>query len=121
MYELIVESEFSAAHRLRGYHGGCEQLHGHNWRVELIVATETLNDIGMALDFREAKRILREAIEQFDHAYLNELPGFQEQNPTTENVSRIVFEECSRRMPEGLRVQSVTVWESPRSGTRYSA
>ena len=120
MYELIVESEFSAAHRLREYDGACEHLHGHNWRVELVIAGEDLNGLGMAMDFREAKRILKEALERFDHVYLNDLPDFKEQNPTTENMARIVFEDCSRRLPEGRRVRSVTVWESSRCGARYS-
>jgi 6-pyruvoyltetrahydropterin/6-carboxytetrahydropterin synthase len=120
MYELIVESEFSAAHRLREYQGACEKLHGHNWRVEMAVAGETLNGLGMLADFRELKRVLGEAAGRFDHVFLNELPDFEKQNPTTENVARILFEECSQRMPAGVRVKSVTVWESPRCGSRYS-
>ena len=120
MYELIVESEFSAAHRLREYRGACERLHGHNWRVELAVEGEKLNELGMVMDFRELKKILGEVLGQFDHVFLNELPAFREENPTTENVGRIVFEECNRRMPPGVRVRSVAVWESPRCGSRYS-
>ena len=120
MYELIVESEFSAAHRLREYRGACEKLHGHNYRVELVVASEKLGALGMVADFRELKRLLQEAAEQYDHAYLNDLAEFRKQNPTAENVARVLFEECSRRMPRGVRVRSVTVWESPRCGARYS-
>ena len=120
MYELVIESEFAAAHRLREYHGACERLHGHNWRVELVIGTEKLNDLGMAVDFREIKKILNEALGKFDHEYLNELPDFKEQNPTTENMARIVFEECSKRLPEGVRALSVAVWESPRCCARYT-
>ena len=121
MYELIVESEFSAAHRLREYQGACEKLHGHNYRVELVVASEKLGALGMVADFRELKRLLQEAGERYDHAFLNDLAEFQKQNPTAENMARVLFEECSRRMPGGVRVRSVTVWESPRCGARYSA
>ena len=121
MYELVVESEFSAAHRLRGYQGPCENLHGHNWRVEMVVEGENLNDLGMVMDFRELKRVLNETLDDFDHKFLNELPCFAEQNPTTENVARIVFEEFSRKLPVGIRVRNVTVWESTECGARYSA
>jgi 6-pyruvoyltetrahydropterin/6-carboxytetrahydropterin synthase len=121
MYELIVESEFSAAHRLREYRGACERLHGHNYRVELVVASEKLDALGMVADFRELKRLLQEAAEQYDHAFLNDLAEFRKQNPTAENVARVLFEGCSRRMPRGVRARSVTVWESPRCGARYSA
>ena len=120
MYELIVESEFSAAHRLREYRGACEKLHGHNYRVELVVASGKLDALGMVADFRELKRVLEEAAERYDHGFLNELAEFREQNPTAENVARVLFEECARRMPRGVRARSVTVWESPRCGARYS-
>ena len=120
MYELVVESEFSAAHRLREYRGACEKLHGHNYRVELVVASEKLDAMGLVVDFRELKRLLHQAAERFDHAYLNEVAEFRKQNPTAENVARVLFEECARRMPRGVRAQSVTVWESPRCGARYS-
>lgn len=119
MYELIVESEFSAAHRLREYDGACERLHGHNWRVEMTVAGERLNELGMLMDFRELKRILSEKTDAFDHAFLNEHPAFEQQNPTTENLARLIFQECSRMMPTGVRVRDVIVWESPRSRARY--
>jgi 6-pyruvoyltetrahydropterin/6-carboxytetrahydropterin synthase len=120
MYELVVESEFSAAHRLREYRGACERLHGHNYRVEMVVASEKLDALGMVADFRELKRLLQEAAERYDHAFLNELAEYRKQNPTAENVARVLFEECSRRMPRGVRARSVTVWESPRCGARYS-
>ena len=81
MYELIVESEFSAAHRLREYRGACEKLHGHNYRVEMVVASEKLDALGMVADFRELKRLLQEAAERYDHAFLNELAEFREAEP----------------------------------------
>ena len=121
MYELVVEAEFSAAHRLREYRGACEKLHGHNYRVELVVASDKLDALGMVADFRELKRVLQEAADRYDHGFLNDLAEFQKQNPTAENVARVLFEECSRRMPRGVEARSVTVWESPRCGARYSA
>jgi len=120
MYELVVESEFSAAHRLRGYQGECEKLHGHNWRVELVVNGRELNSIGVLVDFRDLKRILTEVISELDHQYLNDLEAFREQNPTTENLARVVYRAVAERLPPGLRVSSVAVWESPRCCARYS-
>jgi len=120
MYELIVEAEFSAAHRLRGYDGACEKLHGHNWRVEMTAAADRLNDLGMAMDFKDAKRILNEVVARFDHVFLNDLPEFKTQNPTTENCARAIFEQCAERVPDGVRVHAVTVWESSRCRARYS-
>ena len=119
MYELTVESEFSAAHRLREYQGACEQLHGHNWRVEMVVAGEKLTDLGLLMDFRDLKHILRAATDHLDHVFLNELPDFTRQNPTTENIARVVFQQCARQMPEGVRVKSVQVWESAKASARY--
>jgi len=120
MYELIVESEFSAAHRLREYHGACERLHGHNYRVELVVAGEKLGKSGMLADFRELKETLQKAAERFDHTFLNDLAQFRKQNPTAENLARTLFEACARKMPRGVKVRSLTVWESPRCGARYA-
>lgn len=121
MYELRIESEFAAAHRLREYHGECENLHGHNWRVEVTLAGAQLDRLGMLMDFRDAKRALNAVMDGFDHKYLNDLGWFERQNPTTENLARVVHEELGRRMPQGVRVTSVTVWESPRCGATYTA
>jgi len=120
MYELIVEADFAAAHRLRGYQGACENLHGHNWRVEVTLAGDRLNDLGMLVDFREVKRILAEVLERFDHTLLNDLEEFRRVNPTTENLARILYESCSARLPPGVRVRNVAVWESPGCGARYT-
>ncbi|MBI4699265.1 MAG: 6-carboxytetrahydropterin synthase, partial [Nitrospirae bacterium] len=62
MYELIVDQQFSAAHQLRGYKGKCERLHGHNWRVQVSVSSERLNDIGLVIDFHDLKKMLSEVI-----------------------------------------------------------
>jgi 6-pyruvoyltetrahydropterin/6-carboxytetrahydropterin synthase len=120
MYELVIESEFSAAHRLREYDGACENLHGHNWRVELVVGGEKLGPLGMLMDFRDLKKLLNDVLDRYDHTYINETAEFAEQNPTTENLAREVFRQCSARLPEGVAVRSVTVWESERAGARYT-
>ncbi len=119
MYEISVTDHFAAAHNLRGHKGGCENLHGHNWRVEAILTAENLDGLGMVCDFRDAKRALSGIIEEYDHCYLNELEQFRQSNPTTENISRFIAEALGDKLPEGVRVRSVAVWESESSYARY--
>jgi 6-pyruvoyltetrahydropterin/6-carboxytetrahydropterin synthase len=119
MYELMVETYFAAAHSLRGYQGKCENLHGHNWKVQVVLNADKLNGLGMALDFNDVKAILNEILESYDHKNLNELAYFKETNPTTENVSRALYAELSRKLPEEVSVRKVAVWESERCGASY--
>lgn len=119
-YALTVRSSFAAAHRLRGYEGNCERLHGHNWQVEATVESPELDDRGMALDFRAMKAALHEVLARMDHMYLNEIPPFDERNPSSENIARHIFEEMERGIPPPARLASVTVWESPDARAEYS-
>jgi len=119
-YELFIQADFSAAHNLRGYKGKCERLHGHNWRVDLRLAGDRLNAEGLLLDFTEAKRILGEVLERFDHRYLNEVEPFDRLQPSSENIARVVAEAVADRFPAGVRVVSVTAWESDRCAATYS-
>ena len=119
MFELIIQTDFAAAHRLREYEGACENLHGHNWKVDVVLASERLNSLGMVVDFKEVKAALSEILGEFDHTYLNDNERFQTINPTTENIAKIICEELSARLPEGVRVKSVTSWESDRCGATY--
>jgi len=121
MFKLMVESHFSAAHFLREYKGKCENLHGHNWKVEAVFEADSLNSTGMVMDFSDAKKILGECLEEFDHAHINEIGKFKEINPTTENISQHIFETIMDRLPEGVRIKQVTSWETPGSGATYTA
>jgi len=118
-YELFVTAEFSAAHNLRNYKGKCERLHGHNWRVDLRLEGRRLNRTGLLLDFVEAKRILAAVLDPFDHAYLNEVPPMDRLNPSSENLARFIAGETAKRLPKGIRVASVTCWESARCAATY--
>lgn len=120
VYELIVESDFAAAHQLREYDGDCERLHGHNWKVDAVLRSEALDGLGMVIDFREAKRLIHEVLDGFDHRLLNELEPFQTQNPTTENLARTIHEMLTARLPDGVSVSKVTAWESDHCGVSYS-
>lgn len=120
MYELIVKGSFSAAHRLRDYHGKCENLHGHNWDVEVSISSTELNRVGMVMDFAEVKSLLAEILDEFDHVCLNEIVPFANQNPTTENIAREIFYLLRSRLPDNLRLNKVIVGESPGCAVCYS-
>ncbi len=119
MFELVIETDFSAAHNLREYKGQCERLHGHNWKVQVILKAEKLDKIGMVMDFRDAKKVIGEIINRYDHTYLNELEDFKILNTTTENLSRILYVELKHALPTGVKVEKVTTWESDRCGAAY--
>lgn len=120
VYYLDVETHFSAAHQLRHYKGKCENLHGHNWRVRLTVCGAALNKTGLLIDFGDLKAMLAEGIDRLDHANLNEVPPFDgEVNPTSENLARIIAEDIEARLPDHVRVDAVTVWESDKCSATY--
>lgn len=119
MYEINLDADFAAAHRLRGYEGDCERLHGHNWRVRVTLESADLGPLGMVVDFREVKAVLADVLGEFDHAFLNDLDRFQTVNPTTENIARAICEDIAPRMPSGVRVAAVTAWESARYSATY--
>jgi 6-pyruvoyltetrahydropterin/6-carboxytetrahydropterin synthase len=114
MFEVAVEHTFSAGHALRNYHGKCENVHGHNYRVQVLVRGEKLDQTGMLADFVELKRLLRAISEPLDHVFLNDIEPFTELNPSAENMA---WYFC-RKMQEGLRqenpveVVEVKVWET---------
>lgn len=121
MYRLMVESGFAAAHQLRGYEGKCEGLHGHNWRVQMMVKTEVLDPIGLGIDFKVLKCILQEVLSHLDHKFINELEPFVSRNPSSENLSCYIFEEASKRLQEEtVDVEWVRVWESNTAFAQYS-
>jgi 6-pyruvoyltetrahydropterin/6-carboxytetrahydropterin synthase len=111
-YTLTVRSTFAAAHLLREYRGNCERLHGHNWQVEATVESGSLDDQGMAMDFRAMKGALHLILSSLDHKYLNEIPPFDERNPSSENIARYIFEEMEGKVPSPARLRRITVWES---------
>jgi 6-pyruvoyltetrahydropterin/6-carboxytetrahydropterin synthase len=119
MYELSVVSGFAAAHSLRGYQGECERLHGHNWRVEVRLAAEGLDDLGMVIDFRDLKAALGAVLAELDHRHLNEVPPFDTLNPTTENLCRHIADCLRTELPPHVAVRRVTCWESERCSASY--
>lgn len=120
MYELTIEVGFAAAHQLRGYKGKCENMHGHNWRAQINVLAEKLNDIDIAIDFHDLKRIAQEVVAPLDHAYLNDVFPFTEKNPSSENIAKWIFDSLKKKInTDNLRVAAVTVWESETASASY--
>jgi 6-pyruvoyltetrahydropterin/6-carboxytetrahydropterin synthase len=120
MYELMIESKFAAAHQLRGYEGRCEKLHGHNWRVTMAVTAEHLDEQGIAIDFHDLKKQLREVLDQLEHTCLNEIFPFTQINPTSENVAKWIYDNMSKKVnDDNIEVASVTVWESDTASASY--
>jgi 6-pyruvoyltetrahydropterin/6-carboxytetrahydropterin synthase len=115
-----VQRHFSAAHALREYEGACSRLHGHNYQVEVVVARHSLDELGMAMDFGELKRICDEVIEGLDHRLLNDLEPFVQQNATSERIAEHIFHEIGTRLQKTSVVLSqVRVWETPTSAATY--
>ena len=120
MYELKILTSFAAAHCLREFKGKCESLHGHNWKIEVFVRSADLNDIGLAIDFKEIKKATNDALEELDHTNLNDLPAFQLENPSSENIARYLYRVLSEQLNQGsVRVHKVTAWESDDACASY--
>ncbi|MDD5393451.1 MAG: 6-carboxytetrahydropterin synthase QueD [Thiothrix sp.] len=121
LYTLKVLADFASAHTLRGYPGACSRLHGHNWKIEAEVEANTLDEIGMAIDFKDIKREVRAVAEELDHQYLNDLEPFREINPTAEHIARYFFQTLALRLNnERVRVSALTIWETDRACVRYA-
>ncbi|MEN2993902.1 MAG: 6-carboxytetrahydropterin synthase QueD [Thermodesulfovibrio sp.] len=120
MYKLKIITGFDAAHQLRGYKGKCENIHGHNWKVEVEVISEKLNEIGIAIDFKELKKIVDEVISKLDHTFINQIPPFNEINPSSENIARWIYLSLKDKLNGGsIKLYSVTVWESDHASATY--
>ncbi len=119
MYRLKISDYFSSAHQLRGYRGKCEDLHGHNWKVDVAVEGLQLDEVGLLVDFKHLKDMLQSVLDELDHTFLNKLEPFRDQNPSSENVARYIFGKMSTLVPDGITVASVTVWESDKACAEY--
>ncbi len=122
MYELMIETSFASAHQLRGYKGKCENLHGHNWRVQVYVSAQHLNSIDLAIDFHDLKRLAAEVVNQLDHKELNKIFPFTEINPSSENIAKWIFDSLKKRLIEykNVSLSAVTVWESDTASVTYT-
>jgi 6-pyruvoyltetrahydropterin/6-carboxytetrahydropterin synthase len=120
MYEITVLSHFSGAHRLRYLHGKCEELHGHNWKVEVSVVSKKLSNEGVVIDFEILKQKLKKVLKHFDHTYLNDLPYFSGKEPSSENIAKYIFEQLKRELKgHPVKLKKATAWESETASATY--
>ncbi len=121
MYQLFVEDHFDAAHYLPEYHGKCEQMHGHRFKVVVRVEGDAVSQDGMLCDFAQMKRYLKDALERLDHCCLNEQEMFTSAAPSSENIAAWLFYELRPRYEaSAVRLSAVEVWESPTAGVVYT-
>ena len=121
MFRVTITKSFSAAHVLKEIGGKCEELHGHNFKVEVTVSSKKLNDEGILIDFRVLKGWTMEILEDLDHKYLNDLPQFKGVNPSSEIVAKHIFDRLSVKvLPLKIKVDEVVVWESDNARVAYS-
>jgi 6-pyruvoyltetrahydropterin/6-carboxytetrahydropterin synthase len=113
MFTVFKDFTFAAAHTIRGHTGGCQNLHGHNYRVRVHVSAARLDELGMVIDFADLKKVLTAVLGPFDHHLINDIPPFDQRNTTAELVAEYVFHEVERRLgEERLSVARVEVWEN---------
>jgi 6-pyruvoyltetrahydropterin/6-carboxytetrahydropterin synthase len=121
MFKLKVQDYFSSAHYLKDYKGPCEKLHGHNWKVELIVEGSELNSTDILIDFSILKKILKEVLSELDHKLLNEIPYFKNINPSSERLAEYIFKKVREKLSSypKVKVKEVTVFETEKAGATY--
>ena len=120
-FEVMIERNFSSAHQLRGYKGKCENLHGHNYKIEIYARGSELNNIGLLVDFVELKEAADDLVTYLDHKNLNELEPFvSAQNPSAENVARFILERLAKKLnDERVQIYKVRCFETPTSVATY--
>ena len=120
MFEASVQMSFSAAHMLRAYKGKCENMHGHNWKVQIFVVKEELDKLGMVMDFTKLKNVLRKVLDNLDHKFLNNISYFKKINPTSENIARHIYIQLCKKLKIKNNVSlRVCVWETENSCATY--
>jgi 6-pyruvoyltetrahydropterin/6-carboxytetrahydropterin synthase len=121
MFEVSVEQTFAAGHALRNYKGKCENVHGHNYRVQITVQGEQLDSTGLLVDFLDVKGLIGGVVDYLDHQFINDLPPFDELNPSAENIAKYFYDRVSGGLKNEVpvRVSEVKVWETDTSSAVY--
>jgi 6-pyruvoyltetrahydropterin/6-carboxytetrahydropterin synthase len=121
MFEVTIEQTFAAGHALRNYHGKCENVHGHNYRCEVTIEGQDLDDTGLLMDFVALKKVVHSVIERMDHQWLNDFPPFDVLNPSAENMAKFIYDEVNKGIKPGpgVRLGSVRLWETDTSYATY--
>jgi 6-pyruvoyltetrahydropterin/6-carboxytetrahydropterin synthase len=122
MFEVAVEQSFASAHALRNYKGRCENVHGHNWKVQVVIEGEKLDAAGMLVDFLDVKSFMGEILDRIDHQFLNEIPPFDVVNPSAENIAEYFYQQLNGKLvgtPVPVRIREVKIWETEIQSATY--
>ena len=122
MFEVSVEQVFAAGHALRNYKGKCENIHGHNWRVQVVIEGEKLDGTGLLVDFIDVKDLMGSVIARLDHQFLNEVAPFDVKNPSAENIAEYFYEHMRTGLaatPVPVRIREVKIWETDTASATY--
>ena len=119
IYILSVKEHFDAAHALVGYPGEYRKLHGHTWDIEACISGSLLDGVGILYDCELLRRDLSAILSDYDHAYLNDVPPFDQINSTAENLARIIYERMTEKLPAYIKLEEISVWESPIAKLSY--
>jgi 6-pyruvoyltetrahydropterin/6-carboxytetrahydropterin synthase len=121
MFEITIEETFAAGHALRNYKGKCENVHGHNYRCQVSIQGEKLDEIGLLVDFVELKRVVHSVLDRMDHQWLNDFPPFDVLNPSAENMAKFIYDEVSSGLQgkNGIRVAAIRLWETDTASATY--
>ncbi len=120
MYTLTTMVEFSSAHTLVGHTGPCKKMHGHNWKVEVEISGDKLDNIGMVVDFKEIRKATNHVVDELDHEFLNDLEPFSDSNPTAENIAKYIYTKLSEEFSnKNVKVNSIKLWETDKSAVSY--
>ena len=96
-------------------------MHGHNWKVEVEVCGNKLDNIGMVIDFKDIKKSTNNVVDELDHEFLNDLEPFKDVNPTAENIAKYIYGRLNDILsPKDVYVKSIKLWETDRSAVKYS-
>lgn len=119
MFTISVETHFWASHQLLLPDGSKEPVHHHNWLVTAEVGSESLNDMAVVMDFHKLKQMLDTIAADFSNKALNETGGFQQNNPSAENVAKYIYDKLSNELPRGVNLINVKVVEQPGCSAKY--
>jgi len=120
MFEISVDYTFAAGHALRGYKGKCENVHGHNYKVQVMVGGDQLDSTGLLLDFVELRATIKGLVERLDHRFLNDLEPFNKLNPSAENIAKYFYDELRPKVGEhGQQILAVKIWETDTTSATY--
>jgi 6-pyruvoyltetrahydropterin/6-carboxytetrahydropterin synthase len=121
MFEVTVEETFAAGHALRNYHGKCESLHGHNYRIQATLQGAELDSIGLLVDFVQVKKLMQTVVDRLDHQFLNDLTPFDKLNPSAENIAKYFYDEISGGLNHDSRVtlHRIRIWETDTTSATY--